>query len=169
MSDRSPLPRSWSRNSGGGGDNEISGYDDHKLTRPPSFNPSTNDTIPYPTFRSSSYPASEPRSFTTHLAHPEPAYKYPQSHDDDDDSTLVLPWNTPISYHTEPPMPEALKEERIRMLEQEFGDHKAEDIKVNPFETRGPPGPRKRAALRFAQGILSLGTALSSLYVALVR
>lgn len=96
----------------------------------------------------------------------------------------MLPWSgeTPSSG---PPVDAEVKEERLRMLQREFGDDKArggrkagygaEEIEpavVGSVNAKGQlvtEGPRKRVAMRLLQGLLALGSGVSSIYGAVVR
>lgn len=96
-------------------------------------------------------------------------------------SPSVLPWNAPLGpLHSDyiAPLPDEVKEERMKMLEEEFGDKPT--LSVNDVEVGSGPrvdedgnlimyGKKMRIAVRWAQGLLSLGAAISSLYAAFVR
>ncbi|KDQ12257.1 hypothetical protein BOTBODRAFT_34541 [Botryobasidium botryosum FD-172 SS1] len=84
----------------------------------------------------------------------------------------------------DPDLPPSVKAERLRMLEQEFGSGPANRAKGGEGGTQASPagptavgavdgqgylitaGPRKRLALRVAQGSLALISAISSIYAA---
>ena len=87
----------------------------------------------------------------------------------------ILPWGSQLADPSSPPVDDAVKEERIRMLEHEFGKKGKPEVTAKPavgsVDEKGAlitVGPKKRVAARWAQGILSLTTAVSSLYGALV-
>ena len=83
-----------------------------------------------------------------------------------------------------PPVDAGTKEERLRMLEREFG-RKSKDNNYGDedgYDNRKPTigsvdqkgnlvteGPKKRIALRFLEIILALAAAVPSIYAALVR
>ncbi|PPQ63269.1 hypothetical protein CVT24_006794 [Panaeolus cyanescens] len=96
-------------------------------------------------------------------------------------SRNLLPWSTdPPEYG--PPLDPLLKEERMRMLEREFGTNaKKKDQNVNPWvDEEGKPlvgtvdksgnlvtaGPKKRVFVRSLQIILALGAAIPAIYAA---
>ncbi|KAF9053048.1 hypothetical protein BJ165DRAFT_1400404 [Panaeolus papilionaceus] len=96
-------------------------------------------------------------------------------------SRNLLPWSTdPPEYG--PPLDPLLKEERIRMLEREFGNNpKKKDKNANPWvDEEGKPlvgtvdkngnlvtvGPKKRIFVRTLQIVLALGAAIPAIYAA---
>ncbi|KAF9514478.1 hypothetical protein BS47DRAFT_1343042 [Hydnum rufescens UP504] len=162
------------------------------LSQPPSFQSYPQSPRPPPRttpllgvlFSSCrrSYPFSATRSFTQDLIHPKavaastsPHY----SHDayDDSEPKIFLPWNAPLGpIHFQPQLPLAVKEERIRMLEEEFGapsgtrNEGERTTHLGGLDSNGHLfilGKRKRKATRWAQGFLSLSASISSLYVTL--
>ncbi|KAI0636705.1 hypothetical protein C8Q77DRAFT_519396 [Trametes polyzona] len=110
---------------------------------------------------------------------PPPTYPYGSSYGSHSrysrDQTMV-PWGADPPDGDRPVDPET-KEERMRMLEREFGkggNAKGED---NPERTVGSvdergrlitQGPKKRLAVRWVQALLSLTAAISSIYAALI-
>lgn len=95
----------------------------------------------------------------------------------DSHSRNVLPWVN----ETQDPLAELLnpevKQERIRMLEREFaGKGNGKDLDddermIGSADRRGrliTQGPKKRLATRWSQAILTLGAAISLVYIALV-
>lgn len=113
-------------------------------------------------------------------------YAPPSFHDHDSDRDL-LPWsNEPPEYG--PPIDASLKEERLRMLEREFGpnakvrasggggkeadfvDESGKPL-IGTVDAKGhlvTKGPKKRTATRVLQILLSLAAAIPSIYAALV-
>ena len=102
-------------------------------------------------------------------------HSLPSSHDSH--SRNILPWvneiQDPLTEHLDP----EVKRERIRMLEREFagnGVGKAPDYDENMIgsaDRRGrliTQGPKKRLAIRWIQALLTLGAAVSLIYMALV-
>ena len=96
----------------------------------------------------------------------------------------LLPWSSDSPQY-EPPLEPALKEERMRMLEKEFGDKSLAKAskKHDPLvDENGKPvvgtidsqgrlvtvGPRKRIFIRVLQILLALTAGVPSIYVALV-
>ena len=92
----------------------------------------------------------------------------------------LLPWNNDSPQY-EPPLNPALREERMRMLEKEFGNK--ETKKDDPLvDQNGKPivgtiddqgrlvtvGPKKRVFIRVLQILLALTAAVPSIYAALV-
>ncbi|KAF5381108.1 hypothetical protein D9615_004130 [Tricholomella constricta] len=99
-----------------------------------------------------------------------------------DSTRNLLPWsNDPLD---DPPIDSTLKEERMRMLEREFGPKgKGKDSEDGEFlDENGKPlvgtvdekgnlvtqGPKKRMAVRVLQILLSLTAGIPSIYAALV-
>ncbi|KAI0320115.1 hypothetical protein OF83DRAFT_1169624 [Amylostereum chailletii] len=91
----------------------------------------------------------------------------------------VLPWSNADPYDRGMPLDGELKEERMRMLEREFGANsvgrvsgKEEDAEnvVGSVDAKGKlvtQGPKKRLAVRVLEVILTLAIAASSIYGAL--
>ncbi|KAI5124567.1 hypothetical protein M0805_003087 [Coniferiporia weirii] len=89
----------------------------------------------------------------------------------------LLPWSADDDGHIVGIPPE-VREERLKLLEKEFGSSSAkgddwhDEIKVigsvNADGNIITPGPKKRIAMRWAQGTFSLGAAMASLYSALL-
>lgn len=127
--------------------------------------------------------ASDPFSPTA-LAQP-----YPHPHADlhassaygahmDESQRGILPWGAePPEYGA--PVDEQMKEERMRMLEREFGGKEADRPPdpeeqwrmVGGVDERGKlitEGPKKRAAVRVLEGALALCAAITSIYAAVV-
>lgn len=88
----------------------------------------------------------------------------------------ILPWseNDGIS---EIPVSSEMKEERLRMLEKEFGSNGRQDIIgrgdsiLGSVDAKGnlvTDGPKKRTATRWAQGTFLLGLAITCIYSILV-
>lgn len=93
----------------------------------------------------------------------------------------LLPWTATHPGDEPPPqgaIPDNVKEERMRMLEREFGDkgsrgwkqaHVEETI-IGGIDEKGKlitAGPKKRAATRWLQAIFAVATAVSGIYGAL--
>lgn len=106
---------------------------------------------------------------------PDTAYSQSHGHDSTRD---LLPWSTePPSYGS--PINASLKEERMRMLEQEFGPNAkgkeprdTDEPMIGSVDGKGrliTDGPKKRIAARVVQILLSLAAAIPSIYAALVR
>ena len=152
-----------------------------------STSPRPDPTSHFPRFARgwfSKPPASSAtRSFTQHLIHSDAtstlvSQQRPYDSYDDSEPKVILPWNAPLGpIHSEPQLPLAVKEERIRMLEDEFGtspdvgkDREAA-THFGGLDVNGHlliHGKRKRKAIRLTQGFLSLSATISSLYAALV-
>ena len=123
----------------------------------PSFKPNDND--PFPSYDSDMFP-----SRSTQLASTREYY---------------LPWSSD-PHESGRPIDTETKEERIRMLEREFGE-KAKPPRDAFTDERGKPlvgtvdangnlvtvGPKKRAAFRALQILLALVAAVPSIYAAL--
>ena len=108
----------------------------------------------------------------------------PYAHPNESQRDLgLLPW-TAAHPGDEPPaqgtIPDNVKEERMRMLEREFGDKgergwkqaRVEEAIIGGVDEKGKlitAGPKKRAAARWLQAIFALATAASGIYGALVR
>lgn len=97
--------------------------------------------------------------------------------------TLPLAGKVPGADHAEraDEVPEEVKEERMRMLEREFGNDSGkrgrkdadpnEDTRIGSVDPKGSlitEGPKKRITLRWFQAIFALATAGSGIYGALV-
>lgn len=90
-----------------------------------------------------------------------------------------LPWG---AADPEAPVPDEIKEERLRMLEREFGPKRSrvrdeeaapeeEERVVGSVDARGrlvTVGPRKRLAARVTQALLALGAGAAGIYAALL-
>ncbi|KAJ7621621.1 hypothetical protein DFH06DRAFT_1233100 [Mycena polygramma] len=131
------------------------------------FDPGNLD--PGNTFRTDSFP------------YESDAYNHPSSSLGFDSSRDLLPWSSePPEYG--PGINASLKEERMRMLEREFGpnakpaetgDFLDQDGKplVGTVDSKGrlvTKGPRKRIALRATQIALALAASIPAIYAALV-
>ncbi|KAJ7097788.1 hypothetical protein B0H15DRAFT_901569 [Mycena belliarum] len=141
---------------------------------PSSWNSKRSPFDPGNTLRSDAFPQSYD-AYDPYL-HPSSSLGYDSSRD-------LLPWSSePPEYG--PTIDASLKEERIRMLEREFGpnakgkgpaangDFMDENGKplVGTVDSKGKlvtKGPRKRMALRITQILLSLAAAIPSIYAAL--
>ncbi|KAI0082834.1 hypothetical protein K474DRAFT_1584923 [Panus rudis PR-1116 ss-1] len=106
---------------------------------------------------------------------PPPSYPHIASHVSRSSRDVdVLPWSAdPPENH--PPLDEDIKEERVRMLEREFGGKgKAKDYEeeiVGSVDQKGrliTDGPKKRLAVRWLQVLLALLAGGSSIYAALI-
>ncbi|KAJ7510025.1 hypothetical protein B0H11DRAFT_1701845 [Mycena galericulata] len=165
----------WSRN---WYNNKPKPADDIYYTALPqsSWNPKRSPFDPGNTFPIDSFPQS---------SDPYDPYGHPSSSLGFDSSRDVLPWSSePPEYG--PVIDASLKEERMRMLEREFGpnakgkgaaqsngDFLDENGKplVGTVDSKGQlvtKGPRKRMALRVTQILLSLAAAIPAIYAALV-
>jgi hypothetical protein len=88
----------------------------------------------------------------------------------------LVPWSNDRSDSYGPPVDSEVKEERMKMLEREFGGKgvaNEEDVedRVGSVDPKGgliTEGPKKRKAARALQVILALGAAISGIYGALV-
>jgi hypothetical protein len=159
------------------------GWYDSKNAKDPS--PSPQDDYPFPpkSLTDPQHRSLFDPSFPT-LAHsfPSDVHPYPaiSSHDSTRD---VLPWSGGPPDHGLPIDP-ATKEERIRMLQREFGPRANRKDGENPYV--GPDGrpfvgsvdqsgnlvtegPKKRVATRILQLVLALAAAIPSIYAAVVR
>jgi hypothetical protein len=100
----------------------------------------------------------------------------------DESSRDLLPWNgDPPSYG--PPVDHEVKEQRLRLLQREFGSKIKKWQVTDDGEDGEPPmigsvdakgnlvtqGPKKRVAVRVMEGLLALGSGASAIYAALVR
>ncbi|KAJ7905667.1 hypothetical protein B0H14DRAFT_2661089 [Mycena olivaceomarginata] len=130
------------------------------------------------TLRSGAFPPSSDTLYDPY-AHPSSSLGFDSSRD-------LLPWSSePPDYG--PGIDDSLKEERIRMLEREFGpnakgngpstaangefvDENGKPL-VGTVDAKGnlvTKGPRKRLALRTIQILLSLAASIPAIYAALV-
>ncbi|KAH9901543.1 hypothetical protein C8Q73DRAFT_678186 [Cubamyces lactineus] len=110
---------------------------------------------------------------------PPPTYPYGSSygsHSRYSRDQGMVPWGTdpPDSDH---PIDPETKEERMRMLEREFGgkggvkDESDPTMTVGSVDERGrliTDGPKKRLVVRWLQALLALTAAISSIYAALI-
>jgi hypothetical protein len=98
----------------------------------------------------------------------------------EESSRDLLPWSGEPPYGA--PVDAEVKEERLRMLQREFGSKARKKwIGVDDGEEADPPiigsvdekgrlvtqGPKKRVAVRVLEGLLALGSGASSIYAAL--
>ena len=164
--DISQFP-AWSRNwyNSEGQYTSPSPYNDGLSTSTHGINP-TNVSPFDPGY---SYPNPEPHS---------PSFRYPMSYESSRD---MLPWGgDPPSYG--PPIDAEVKEERVRMLQREFGvknkklngndSEEGEAPVIGSVDSQGnlvTQGPKKRIAVRILEGLLALGSGATSIYGALVR
>ncbi|RPD66405.1 hypothetical protein L226DRAFT_500757 [Lentinus tigrinus ALCF2SS1-7] len=106
---------------------------------------------------------------------PPPSYPYGSSHGaysrSSRDQNLV-PWSADPD---ERPVDPEIKEERVRMLEREFGKNAGKDPLpervVGSVDARGrliTEGPKKRLAVRWIQALLALTAAITSIYSGLI-
>ncbi|EMD38275.1 hypothetical protein CERSUDRAFT_113444 [Gelatoporia subvermispora B] len=127
----------------------------------------------YPThaYNASPYPDFPPHS-------PPPSYPFPHSQDGLSKSSRdpnLVPWGTDLAESDAPIDPE-MKEERLRMLEREFGGKQRQDndnaeTAVGSVDHTGKlitEGPKKRLAVRCVEVLLALTACISSIYAALV-
>ncbi|KAI0306622.1 hypothetical protein B0F90DRAFT_782728 [Multifurca ochricompacta] len=88
-------------------------------------------------------------------------------------SRSYVPWSDADAPSYDFPLDPALKEERIRMLEHEFGSDTTGPVKEEPVgsvDGEGrliTDGPKKRAAMRAVEILLALASAVSVVYAAL--
>lgn len=86
-----------------------------------------------------------------------------------------VPWSGSDAPDYNSPLDPELKQERVRMLEHEFGSTAADPVKQEPIGSVNEKGhlitdgPRKRTVIRAIQVFLALGIAASLTYAALVR
>src|SRR6266702_1657637 len=86
-----------------------------------------------------------------------------------------VPWSDSDTPDYESPLDPGLKQERIRMLEHEFGSTAADPVKQEPIGSVNEKGrlitdgPRKRTVIRAIEVSLALGIAAAVIYAALVR
>jgi len=133
-----------------------------------AFSPKSSPFNPNHSFHHNSYPATGTDS-------PHDPYAATDSERD------LLPWNNDLPSY-ERPLDSSLKEERLRMLEHEFGSsgktgHQPDFVDeggkgvVGSVDEKGKlitQGPRKRIAVRVLQIILSLVAAIPAIYAAVV-
>ncbi|KAJ7775020.1 hypothetical protein B0H16DRAFT_1303187 [Mycena metata] len=144
---------------------------------PSSWNPKRSPFDPGNTFRTDTFP---------HESDGYDPYAHPSSSIGHDSTRDLLPWSSePPEYG--PSIDASLKEERMRMLEREFGPNakgKGGPVENNGefLDENGKPligtvdvkgnlvtkGPRKRTALRVMQILLSLAAAIPGIYAALI-
>ena len=160
-------------------------YSNHRLTTrsPPSAYHSVpgNDSIsPF----DPSYPTHKHKSFDSYNSFQKQPFSdlgyhsIPSSHDSH--TRNVLPWVNETRDPLDEQLDPEIKKERIRMLEREFasaGKNLGKSLDddenmVGSADLRGriiTQGPRKRLANRWFQALLTLGAAVSLIYIALVR
>jgi hypothetical protein len=158
-------------------------YSSHRPTRsPPSAYhsvPNADNISPF----DPAYPTNKHNSFNSYNSFQKQPFSDPSYHSvpssRDTHSRNVLPWVN----ETQDPLDEQLhpevKKERIRMLEREFagaGKDTGKDLDdenmIGSADRRGrliTQGPKKRLATRWFQALLTLGAAVSLIYIALVR
>lgn len=130
----------------------------------------------FPTHAFESMPFQDRSVYT-----PPPAYPYSATGSSNKHSSRdnLAPWNAdPESGDIVDP---GMKEERMRMLEQEFGGKQLTEKEEREAERRAligtvdeqgdliTAGPKKRAAMRWLETLLALGASALSVYIALVR
>jgi len=159
--------------------------------------PATLDEIPpevdiasFPRWSRKWYEGEKTTASTSVLSYtsPPPQYNYntnsmfsPQGHTSSIAGSYrpLLPWSAQDEFHGSEITAE-MKEERLRMLESEFGPkaiaaymkERDEDVPVGSVDRKGnivSAGPKKRALMRWVQGVLAIGATIASLYSALVR
>ncbi|KAJ6623459.1 hypothetical protein B0H10DRAFT_2009820 [Mycena sp. CBHHK59/15] len=169
----------WSRN-----------WYNNKPKAAPSSPPDIYTTLPPSSYNSNKRTPFDPGNTLRHDSFPRSSdvydpYGHPSSSLGFDSSRDLLPWSSdPPDYG--PTIDASLKEERMRMLEREFGPNaKAKRPAGNGgdfLDENGRPlvgtvdpkgqlvtkGPRKRTALRVTQILLSLAAAIPSIYAALI-
>jgi len=160
-------------------------YSNHRPTTrpPPSAYPSlpNNDSIsPF----DPAYPTQKHNSFDSYNSFQKQPFSdlgyhsVPSSHDSN--SRNVLPWVNETRDPLDEQLDPEVKRERVRMLEREFagagrdpGKGFDDDEKmIGSADRRGrliTQGPKKRLATRWFQALLTLGAAISLIYIALVR
>jgi hypothetical protein len=88
-------------------------------------------------------------------------------------SREVVPWSNSDAADYDSPLDPELKQERVRMLEHEFGSTAADPLKQEPIGSVNEKGrlitdgPRKRTAIRAIEVFLALGIAAALIYAAL--
>ena len=160
-------------------------YSNHRPTTrsPPSAYHSVPDNDSISPF-DPSYPTHKHKSFDPYNSFQGRPFSdlgyhsVPSSHDSH--SRNVLPWVNETRDPLDEQLDPEVKKERIRMLEREFaGAGKDlgkglddEENMVGSADLRGrliTQGPKKRLANRWLQALLTLGAAISLIYIALVR
>ena len=119
-------------------------------------------------------PLSE--SYNPYSQSPPPSYPYGSSYGAHSRSSRdhnLVPWNADPD---ERPVDPEIKEERVRMLEREFGKDAGKDAEpermIGSVDARGrliTEGPKKRLAVRCIQLLLALTAVITSIYSGLVR
>ena len=90
-------------------------------------------------------------------------------------SRNYVPWSDSDTPDYDSPLDAELKQERVRMLEHEFGSTAPGPVKQEPIGSVNEKGrlitdgPRKRTAIRAMEVFLALGIAATLIYAALVR
>ena len=162
----------WSRN-WYTSSNPISG-----LNSPPDIYPPL-PVSHLPTNQSPFDPGYKHKEGLADLPSPDEFYSAPPSFDHNSSRDL-LPWNNDPLEST--PIDPSVKEERLRMLEREFGAQNKSKNFQDGLDENGDPvigsvdeagslvtqGPTKRKALRVLQIILTLTAGVPSIYAALV-
>ena len=158
-------------------------YPNHRpTTRPPPSAyysaPNSDGVSPfdpaYPTHKHNSF-----NSYNSFQKQPFSDFGYhsvPSSHDSH--SRNVLPWVNETRDPLDDQLDPEVKKERIRMLEREFagtgkdtGGSVDDESMIGSVDRRGrliTQGPKKRLANRWFQALLTLGAAISLVYIALV-
>jgi hypothetical protein len=160
------------------------------------FPPWSRNWYTRPKIFNTPYPVPDPEeldlvvSSSSHANPWDPTYTHPDSihhhhplsylHDhpsSNHPSNTLLPWSADPA-DSGPPLDAEVKEERVRMLEREFGGARKgpniapTTLPIGTVDEKGKlvtEGPKKRAFFRFIQVFLALGAAVPSIYVALVR
>lgn len=138
---------------------------------------------PYPSFSNDrhklgffdpAFPSTDIRGFSGYS--PPPAYPNFSAYGSRGSREAdVLPWSAG-HLASDPPLDAEVKQERVRMLEREFGKGKTpafgEDVRpIGSVDSRGrliTQGPKKRLATRLIQVLLALLAGVSSIYAAAV-
>lgn len=169
-----PWSRNWYNNQP---ENVLNSLPDIYTSLPKShFDPKRSPFDPGNTLKHGSYPQLD--SYSPEPYVPTTSY----GHESDRD---MLPWsNDPPEYG--PFIDETLKQERMRMLEREFGPHAKSKTRIGKesdfLDEDGKPligtvnaqgqlvtqGPKKRIATRAMQIILAVAAAVPSIYAAVV-
>ena len=148
------------------------------------YPPSTYPSVPniesispfdpaYPTQKHNTYNSFQKQPFSDLGYH-----SVPSSHDSH--SRNILPWVNETRDPLDEQLDPEVKKERIRMLEREFagagrdtgGSLDDDKNMIGSADRRGrlvTQGPKKRLANRWFQALLTLGAAISLVYIALVR
>ena len=156
-------------------------YPNHQpTTRPPPSAyhsvPNTDSVSPF----DPAYPAHKHDSFNS-FQKPQFSdlgyHSVPPSYDGH--SRNVLPWVNEACDPLDEQVDPEIKKERIRMLEREFAGAGMDSAKgfddenmIGSADRRGrliTQGPKKRLVTRWFQALLTLGAAISLIYIALVR